>query len=815
MSRIEALIKKMTFEEKASLCSGEDFWKLKGIKRLGIPTIMVTDGPHGLRKQSQSSDRLGTSENIPATCFPTATLLASSWNTEILAKVGEAIAEECKEEKISVLLGPGANIKRSPLCGRNFEYFSEDPILSGKLASSFISGVQSQGIGTALKHFVANNQEYRRMTINTVIDERTLREIYLAGFEMAVKQSQPLMVMCGYNKVNGRYCSENRVLMTDILKNEWNHEGIVVTDWGAINDRVEGLKAGVELEMPGVTRETDQEIIQAVKDGTIKKEVLNAAVRRILKVILDTSKTMEEEYKYDREAHHALAKEAASEGIVLLKNKDDILPLMKECKVAIVGEFAKIPRYQGSGSSLINPHRIDSPFDQIKSISESNSILYAKGYDTKSDRINMELLNEAINKAQVAEACIVFAGLPEIYESEGFDRQHMKMPENHNFLIGKISEVNDQVIVVLNNGAPVEMPWLNRVSGIIEAYLSGQAGAGAIAEVLYGVINPSGKLAETFPYVLEDSPTDQYFPGSRHVVEYRESIYVGYRYYDTANKEVMFPFGYGLSYTSFEFSDISIDKKEINETDQLKVKCKVENTGDVYGKEVVQLYVRDVESSVHRPLKELKAFKKIGLHPNEVKEVSFILTSRDFSFYNTTTKKWCTETGAFEILIGNSSRTIYLEETLMFHSIDLQEIIMNKDVLKCYYQMEEDFFVPDKAFEYLYEFKLPREKREVKGQYKMTTALEDMKDTFFGRLLYNSLQKKLRYMFEKDENDPMFKMMEKMLSEMPLKNLVMFSKGKISKKSTEALLTILNGKYLKGIYAFIKSFRENQKNKRI
>ncbi|MBM7582201.1 beta-glucosidase [Caldicoprobacter guelmensis] len=666
---IKKLISQMTLEEKASLCSGRDFWHLKGIERLGIPSIMVSDGPHGLRKQQDSADQESFFKSVPATCFPSAVGLASSWNRELVERVGAAIGEECQAEGVSILLGPGANIKRSPLCGRNFEYFSEDPYLSSEMAASHIRGVQSQGVGTSLKHFAANNQEHRRMSVDAIIDERTLREIYLASFEGAVKKGKPWTVMCSYNKVNGEYASENKYLLTDILRDDWGFEGFVVSDWGAVNDRVKGLEAGLDIEMPSSFGIGDQKIVQAVKEGRLSEEVLDRAVERILKIIFKAVDNRKENATYDREAHHQLAREVARECMVLLKNEDRILPLKRQGTIAVIGEFAKRPRYQGGGSSHVNPTKLDDIYEEIKkSAGENVNVMYAKGYSLDKEELDATLLNEAKEVAMKADVAVVFAGLPEHYESEGYDRQHMRMPESHCALIEAVAEVQPNVVVVLSNGSPIEMPWLDKVKGVLEAYLGGQALGGAIADLLFGDANPSGKLAETFPKELSHNPSYLNFPGEGDRVEYREGIFVGYRYYDKKNIEPLFPFGYGLSYTTFEYSDLRISKKEILDTETVTVTVKVKNTGEMAGKEVVQLYVSDVESSVIRPDKELKGFEKVELKPGEEKTVTFELDKRAFAYYNVDIKDWHVETGEFEILIGKSSREIVLKDRIFVKS---------------------------------------------------------------------------------------------------------------------------------------------------
>jgi beta-glucosidase len=666
---IKQIISQMTLEEKASLCSGLDFWHLKGIERLGIPSIMVTDGPHGLRKQAQGADHLGIYNSVPSTCFPSAAGMASSWNRDLIQKVGVALGEECQAEDVAVLLGPGVNIKRSPLCGRNFEYFSEDPYLASEMAANHVKGVQSQGVGTSLKHFAANNQEHRRMSTDAVVDERTLREIYLASFEGVVKQSQPWTVMCAYNKVNGEYASENEYLLNDILKDEWGFEGFVVSDWGAVNERADGLSAGLELEMPSSNGSGDQKIVNAVRNGKLSEEKLDNALERLLRVIFMSVDHKTENAVYNKDEHHQLAREMARESMVLLKNENNVLPLKKEGTIAVIGEFAKKPRYQGGGSSHVRPTKLENIVEEIeKSAGKQSNVLYAQGYRLDSDEIDGSLIAEAKEVAAQADTVVLFVGLPDRYESEGYDREHLRMPANHRQLVEAAAEVNRNIVVVLSNGSPIEMPWLANVKGVLEAYLGGQALGGAIADLLFGDANPSGKLAETFPKQISDNPSFLNFPGEGDKVEYKEGVFVGYRYYDTKKVEPMFPFGYGLSYTNFEYSNLSISQKEIQDTDTVIVSVNVKNTGDRAGKEIVQLYVKDVESTVNRPEKELKGFEKVDLQPGEEKTVTFTLNKRAFAYYNVDLKDWHVETGEFEILVGKSSQEITLKDSIMVQS---------------------------------------------------------------------------------------------------------------------------------------------------
>ncbi|WP_342477235.1 glycoside hydrolase family 3 C-terminal domain-containing protein [Paenibacillus sp. FSL H7-0350] len=669
VTELQKLISQMTLEEKAGLCSGLDFWNTKSIERLGIPSVMVTDGPHGLRKQQGDADHLGLNNSVPATCFPSAAGLASSWDRDLIFRVGEALGTECQVENVAVLLGPGNNIKRSPLNGRNFEYFSEDPFLASEMAANHVKGVQSQGVGTSLKHYAANNQEHRRMSIDAVIDERTLREIYLASFEGTVKQSQPWSVMCSYNQVNGEYASESYELLTKVLREDWGFEGFVVSDWGAVNERVKALAAGLELEMPSSAGIGDAKIVAAVKSGELAMETLDLAVERMLAFIFKSVENRNPQAVFDPEKHHQLAREVARESMVLLKNEGGILPLAKNGRIAVIGEFAKQPRYQGGGSSHVNPSRMDDAFAELQAVAgDAASFLYAQGYELESDDINADLLREACDTAAKADAAVLFLGLPDRYESEGYDRSHLLLPASHKALIEAVAEVQSEIIVVLSNGAPVEMPWLHRAKAVLEGYLGGQAFGGAVADLLFGEVSPSGKLAETFPMKLSDNPSFLNFPGEGDTVEYKEGLFVGYRYYDKKEIEPLFPFGFGLSYTQFEYSRLLLEQTRIQDTDTVQVSVTVKNTGSRAGKEVVQLYVSDVESSVIRPLQELKGFAKIELQPGEERIVTFTLDKRSFAYYNVKLADWHVESGMFKISVGSSSRDIRLSAELEVES---------------------------------------------------------------------------------------------------------------------------------------------------
>ncbi len=661
---VKGIIREMTLEEKAGMCSGKDFWHLKGVERLGIPEVMVSDGPHGLRKQAAEADHLGLNESIKAVCFPTACATACSFDRDLLEEMGERIGDECQAEDLSVILGPAVNIKRSPLCGRNFEYFSEDPYLASQMAAAHIKGVQSKNVGTSIKHFAANNQEHRRMSCSSEVDERTLREIYLAAFETAIKEAKPDTVMCSYNRINGEFASENHWLLTEVLRDEWGFDGYVMSDWGAVNDRVKGLKAGLELEMPASGGTTDKEIVEAVKNGELDEAVLDRAVERILNIVFKFVDNRQEG-KFDKEEDHKLAAKIEAESMVLLKN-EGVLPLPTQGKkIAFIGKFAEAPRFQGGGSSHINSFKITGALEAVKEVAQ---VTYAQGYDIKEDVIDQDMLNQAVETAKEADVAVIFAGLPDAFESEGYDRSHMRMPQCQNTLISEIAKVQENVVVVLHNGSPVEMPWADEVKGILEAYLGGQAVGQAEVDVLFGKANPCGKLAETIPYKLADNPSYLNFPGDGQTVAYKEGVFVGYRYYDTKEMPVRYPFGYGLSYTTFEYSDLQLSADKIKDTDTLKVTLKVKNTGDRAGKEIVQLYVADKTGAACRPVKELKNFVKVELQPQEEKTVEMELDKRSFAWYNTQIHDWYAASGEYEILAAASSRDIRLKKTVYVES---------------------------------------------------------------------------------------------------------------------------------------------------
>ncbi|NNK37074.1 MAG: glycosyl hydrolase, partial [Xanthomonadales bacterium] len=666
----ERLLSSLTLEEKASLTSGRDAWSTQPIERLEIPYIWVADGPHGLRR-APSTDTWGYGDQAPATCFPTASALSATWDLELVHRVGQALGDEAQALGVNVLLGPGVNIKRSPLGGRNFEYFSEDPLLAGELAAAYIRGVQSRGVGTSLKHYAANNQETQRMFMNSAVDDRTLNEIYLTPFEIAIKKAQPWTVMACYNRVQGVYGSQSPALLHRKLKEEWGFEGIVISDWDAVIDRVEGIRAGMHLEMPGKPGHlTNHQVIDAVKNGDLDEARLDELVREILAVVLKADASARTGADQKLEAHHALARQVASEAIVLLKNDDGLLPLSpgRHRKIAVVGEFAVEPRYQGNGSSEVKPPRVDRFLDVIRAeYGEEVDVSYAQGYELDDDK-ELSLIPEAVRTAQAADVVLVLAGLPQQYESEGIDRTHIDLPPSHNALIAEIAKAQKNLVVVLTNGSAVAMPWVNDVTAILESWLGGQAGAGAVADVLFGAVNPSGKLTETFPARLQDTPAFLNFPGEEGEAIYGERMFVGYRYFDVKEIKPLFPFGHGLSYTTFAYDDMTVSSRTITDREGLTVTANIENTGEVAGKEVVQLYVSDPVSRLQRPVRELKGFTKVSLEPGERQEVRFTLSARDFSYYDSKQARWIAESGEFEISIGASSRDLRLGETIQLQS---------------------------------------------------------------------------------------------------------------------------------------------------
>ena len=801
--RAAALVAAMTRDEKAALCSGQGFWRLQGNERLGLPSVMVTDGPHGLRKQAASQDHVGLNASVPATCFPTASALASTWNTDLLRQVGEALGRECAAQEVAVLLGPGLNIKRHPLCGRNFEYFSEDPLLSGELAAAMIAGIQSQGVGACPKHFAVNNQERRRMTVDVVVDERTLREIYLRGFEIAIKKGKPWTLMCAYNRLAGAYCSEHELLLTRILRQEWGFDGLVMSDWGAVNDRVKGLRAGLDLEMPGSGGVNDRRIAAAVEAGALLEETLDQAAIRVVSLVQSSTAKLGGAAP-DKAAHHALAQQAATEGAVLLKNDDGLLPLRAGKTIAIVGAFAKLPRYQGAGSSRVNPSQVDCAFDAIaRLVGRATALHYAPGYDAEQSQPNQALLDEAAATAKDVEAVLVFAGLPEAYESEGFDRLHMRLPEQHDRLIEAVCAVNPNVAVVLANGAPVEMPWADASKAILEGYLGGQAGGAAMADLLFGLANPSGKLAESFPLRQEDAPADPWFPGAGRQVQYREGLGVGYRHYETAQAAVLFPFGHGLSYTQFHYRDLEV------RTDQERPEVRhlsliLANVGPRAGAEVVQVYVRPLASGLRRPALELRAFAKVALASNQVRQVDFTLDNSAFSHYSTRAGAWQVQPGDYEIRIGASCKDIRLKAAISVAGgsegpAPSPDVEAQPDAPAS----AELLNTSDAAFASALGHPIPRP--DSPRPFHLNSTLREISETWLGRKVKVRIMRAFTRRMKLDKADAATrKMFTEMLEDMPLRALALHSAGALGFLHIEALAALLNNRILTALRLLLR-----------
>ena len=730
------LIEQMTLEEKASLLSGKNFWNTKSIERLGIPSMMLTDGPHGLRKQAGKEDHLGLHKSVPATCYPTAAGLANSWDEELLEEMGEALGLEAASEGVSVLLGPGCNIKRNPKCGRNFEYFSEDPYLSGKMAAAMIRGIQKNGISACVKHFAVNSQEHMRMTNDSIIDERTLREIYLPAFEIAVREGKTKCLMTSYNLLNGTYTNENTHLLQDILTNDWGYDGLIVTDWGGCNDRVKGLVAGNHLEMPSTNGQTDRDVVNAVREGIISEELVDERVDKILDMVFSTRDAIKDK-TYDKKEHHHKAKKIAEEAVVLLKNEDNVLPIKKNQSVAVIGDFAHRPRIQGSGSSKVNPTKVSCVYESLERLGV-DLIGYEKGF-SRTGREDETLLHRACELATLADKVLLFLGLNNGGEGEGIDRKDILLPKNQQKLLKALQLVNKNIIVILTCGCVVDMSWDKNIKGIIHGYLAGQAGGRAIAEILVGKVNPSGKLAETIPVKYHDLPNCYYYPGMERTSEYREAIYVGYRYFDTVRAKVKYPFGYGLSYTTFEYSDLTVNENVVT--------FKVKNTGKRPGREVAQLYVAAHTKGMFRPAKELKGFASVMLEPGEEKEVSLMLDDRSFSVWSVIENDWIIEPGRYEILIGASSRDIRLKAEVV------KEGEPHKNPYK-YDEFEEYYTglvrgIEDDMFEDLLDREIPRAHWSLKDHLSFNGTIAQAKHLKggAGKVLYHGvdgMQKGLR-----------------------------------------------------------------------
>ena len=739
----------------------------------------------------------GLAVNLPATCFPTASALASSWDVDLLREIGVALGAESAAADVAVLLGPGMNIKRHPLCGRNFEYFSEDPLLSGHLAAAMIDGIQSQGVGACVKHFAANDQEHRRMVVDVVADERTLREIHLRGFEIAVRRSQPWTVMCAYNRINGVYCSENDWLLNGVLRRDWGFRGAVMTDWGAANDRVRGIEAGDDLEMPSSGGVNDRRIVAAVRRGELAESILDRSVARVVELVLKSLERPTPATSPVTADHHALARRAAAEGAVLLKNDDNTLPLPRDARIAVIGAFAKEPRYQGTGSSRVTPTRLDNAFDAIWDIICHNSagpLLYAQGYDPELSGPDPRLIDVARATAAEADITVVFAGLPTVYESEGFDRAHMRLPEQHDRLIEAVCAANPNTVVVLANGAPVEMPWVDGPKAILEAYLGGQAGGPAVADILFGRRAPCGKLAETFPLHQADVASDPWFPGANRQVQYREGLYVGYRYFDSFRRPVLFPFGHGLSYTRFNYEDLRVTG---NEGQPYRVALTLTNAGEIDGAEIVQVYVHPVDAAgPYRPEQELRAFSKVALEAGEKQALVIELDREAFAFYNVEAGDWATAPGEYEIRVGASSRDIRLRQRLVVDSANgghnAPESAANDQ------PVFEDgrLKVDDETFAAMLDEPVPSS--EGVRPFHLNSTLSELETTWLGRLVAKRF--KVRFAERMGGNDAATqKMIEQMADNMTLRSLVLFSGGRIPFSVAEAFVAVLNGHCLKAL----------------
>ena len=800
MSQAREIVSRMTNEEKALLLLGKDFWHLAGFEQYGLPSVMVSDGPHGLRKQAESSDNLGNGQSVPAICYPSACTTACSFDEGLLDEMGQALGDECREQDIAVLLGPGVNHKRSPLCGRNFEYFSEDPVLTGAMATAYINGVQSRGVGTSLKHFAANSQETARNIYDSTVDERALREIYLRAFETAIRKAQPWTVMTAYNKLNGTYCSENKWLMEDVARGEWGYQGLFVTDWGALNDVVESYKNGQELEMPGVSKGTDKIVLDALEKGLISQETLDKHAERLVELILKSKQGSGESVKVDTAAHLRLAQRIAEESAVLLKNEQGVLPYAGKGRAAVIGSMAKHPRYQGAGSSLINPVALDNAYDAF--VAAGLDFDYAEGYKPEGIEPNEAMIREAAAVAKGKEIVFVFAGLPASYESEGFDRDTLDMPPSHNRLIEAVAEVNPNVVVVLQCGGAVTMPWLTKVKAVLLTYLGGCQGGKAAVNLLLGKANPSGKLAETFPLQLSDTPCYKHFVNDKYVAQYRESIYTGYRYYDTAKRDVLFPFGYGLSYTTFEYDDLTLSSENISEHESLTVRFTVRNTGSVAGKEIVQLYVSHKKPSIFKAEKELKAFAKVALAPGEEQEVTLTLERDAFSFYNVQAHDWCVEGGDYEILVGASSRNIRLSRTVHVDAAPC-EVPDYKASAPSYYALPHTngtLNIPESEYLALLGRPIPEPR---KGKpFHLNTPVFELQSTLIGRIFVHFAKKMAIKSMQANEGDDVERMVNAQVMDMPIRALGMT--GDFDKLAIDGMVEIFNGHFISGLRKVLK-----------
>lgn len=786
------LLEKMTIEEKAAILSGKTVWETRNVDRLGIPSIFCSDGPHGIRKQAGEGDHLGLNESIPATCFPTAATIANSWDESLGEEIGKALGEEANVQNVNVLLGPGLNIKRSPLCGRNFEYFSEDPYLAGKMAASYVRGIQSQGVSACPKHFAVNSQELRRMATDSVVDERTLREIYLTGFEIAVKEGHAKAIMSSYNQVNGEYANENKHLLQDILRDDWGFDGIVITDWGGSNDHVKGVAAGSNLEMPAPGLGSAREILEAVEQGTLSMKELDSCVDQMLDAILTLSR-QEKKTSFDEDAHHALARKACAQSAVLLKNENKVLPLAPKTKVAVIGDFALSPRYQGAGSSVVNPTKLET-IEQVIGDYDVECLGCARGYDRAGAKDEI-LKASAVALAKKADVVLYFFGLDELSESEGLDRSHMRIPQNQIELLEAIAQVNTNVVGIISAGASIEMPWHHCCKAILHGYLCGQAGASALLDIVTGKVNPSGRLNETYPLRYEDTPAFRNYPSQERCSQFRESIYVGYRYYDTSKVRVLFPFGFGLSYTEFTYSDIAVDEKGAHFT--------ITNVGKYDGAEVAQLYIGMRDSKIFRADKELKGFKKVFLKAGESRQVTIPFDDKTFRYWNTATNSWEKEAGTYEIMVGTSVADIRLIESLSVNGTTEQNPYQPEMLPSYYSGLIQD--VTEEEFAVLYGRTLPGGKWS--GELTINDAICQMYYAKSGlaRLIY----KVLTSIKTKSEAKGTPNLNILFIYNMPFRGIAKMTNGAVSMYMAEGMVKVVNGHFFKGMGMIIGGFFKN------
>lgn len=792
------IIDKMTLEEKAAFLSGKGEWQTWDFERLGIPSMYCSDGPHGIRKQAGAGDHLGLNPSLPATCFPTAATMANSWDPELGEEIGKALGEEAEVQGVHVVLGPGLNIKRSPLCGRNFEYFSEDPYLSGKMAAGYVRGIQSKGRYACPKHFAVNSQELRRMAMNAVVDERTLREIYLTGFEIAIKEGGAKALMTSYNQVNGTYSNENIHLLKDILRDEWRYDGIVITDWGGSNDHIKGVAAGSDLEMPTPGMDSARQIVKAVHEGKLSEEAVDACVDRMLTAVLSLTVGDTKEDDLDWEAHHALARKAASQSAVLLKNRENILPLKPGTHVALIGDFAFDPRYQGAGSSMVNVTKLDKMIDLI---GEYDLVLSgaSRGY-LRSGEVNEVLLKEAIDLAQSVDVVIYCFGLDELSESEGIDRTHMRIPQNQITLLEAISRVNENVIGVLSAGAAIEMPWHHCLKGLIHGYLYGQAGAGAMLDIITGRINPSGRLSETYPVRYEDTPAFKYFPSEQKNSEYREALYVGYRYYDTAKVKVLYPFGFGLTYTKFEYSNLKVSEKGVEFT--------LTNIGSREGAEVVQLYIGKQDARVFRPEKELKGFQKVFIKAGESKKISIDFDDKTFRYWNVRTNQWEIEGGSYIVMIGASCLDIRLTAEMQVQGTTKIYPYYTNRMPSYYSGLIKK--VEDSEYQALLGYPIPS--GNWSGDLTVNDAICQMyyAKSSIARFAY----KKLTKMKKKSEELGKPDLNVLFIYNMPFRAIAKMTGGIVSMEMVEGIVMMVNGQLFRGLRRTVAGFFRNQRQNR-